>query len=520
MKKMGFILYITENDSNVGAMFEIINNRGKPLSQLEKIKNYLIYFSTLTNSIEIKERLNASWGNILKNLMKSNKITNEDENSFLRYLWVVFSKTQIKTSYDIYALVKEEFPIDYEAKNICIEDLQKRIKDFIKFLTFASEAYFDLYNKKNKVYINLRNQRPIVPILPLFISIFCNKIITDIEKETLYKVIEILNFRVYVLPTKRRSDAGQSILFNIAFEFNNGILKSENFEESSQFELLKKKLTEFTKENSSEKQFVENLTLDIGEKYDYYKWNTGLKYFLANYEVSLAKSDNQTENIEMYINPQGTDKNDTQEKEHIWAQNNRPEENKGKKTQESDKKHINSQNKGIATYIENSLHQKSRLGNFVLLHKRTNVMASKHDLKKFDEKKVNPNKCDLKDGIIGKLDIYLAFGKQNRQVTKLIDFHNQARGIVEDSSNYFRNRFFDYYQKIIDLNEEEYINFALNRWKLDNEKFSSYTVNSKLAEVKYNENNANINVFFKKNEVSSLLLNNCQLHFVLVQFCS
>ncbi|MEO6202458.1 MAG: DUF262 domain-containing protein [Nitrospirales bacterium] len=44
--KLGFLLYAPEQDAEIGIMFEVINNRGKPLSELEKIKNYLIFGSS------------------------------------------------------------------------------------------------------------------------------------------------------------------------------------------------------------------------------------------------------------------------------------------------------------------------------------------------------------------------------------------------------------------------------------------------------------------------------------------
>ena len=43
--RLGFLLYAPVNTKEIGIMFEVINNRGKPLSELEKVKNYLMYFS-------------------------------------------------------------------------------------------------------------------------------------------------------------------------------------------------------------------------------------------------------------------------------------------------------------------------------------------------------------------------------------------------------------------------------------------------------------------------------------------
>ena len=43
--KLRFIIYVPHDSVNASAMFEIINNRGKNLSELEKIKNYFVYLA-------------------------------------------------------------------------------------------------------------------------------------------------------------------------------------------------------------------------------------------------------------------------------------------------------------------------------------------------------------------------------------------------------------------------------------------------------------------------------------------
>ena len=43
--ELGFLVYAPKEDGETGVMFEVINNRGKGLSELEKVKNYLIYCS-------------------------------------------------------------------------------------------------------------------------------------------------------------------------------------------------------------------------------------------------------------------------------------------------------------------------------------------------------------------------------------------------------------------------------------------------------------------------------------------
>ncbi len=514
MKKIGFLFYITTNHKNIGAMFEIINNRGKSLSQLEKIKNYLIYYATVNNNVEIKELINTLWGKILYNLMKCNKVSNEEENSFLRYLWVVFSDTKIKDSYDIYSLVKDAFPDEGDIANI--ED----VKSFIHFIHSSSRAYLELFTSDNIFCMNLRNHSPLVPILPLFISIKNSENVDEEEKNELLNLIEILNFRVYVLPSKQRSDKGQSTLFALAYQFYNDKFeinkddkneielfnnKDDTLKKNLSVEVLKYRLIKFINENCDENTFVQNLTLDIGEKYDYYKWN-GLKFFLANYEVYLSQEkDGRTEKIESYLNAQGNERNDKQEKEHIWARANREFETVITT--------INDKKEKIKQINLTNLHEKSRLGNFVLLHKNTNIVASNSDLSNFEGKVASKylvhhtKSKNTKKEVNFKLNEYKKINKQNIQVNNLEEYHNNSKQYITDSKKDYKFRFLDYYQNIIDLNETELVNFALKRWSYPNEKLNKFIIDSKLAQLKYQKSKDSVKVYFKKSEYKESIKN-------------
>jgi len=64
-----FTLYEVEDDAEVGVIFEVMNDRGKPLSELEKVKNYLIYLtgrvSEGPDAEDLVKRINESWKIIL-----------------------------------------------------------------------------------------------------------------------------------------------------------------------------------------------------------------------------------------------------------------------------------------------------------------------------------------------------------------------------------------------------------------------------------------------------------------------
>ena len=107
-KELGFLFYAPKNDAEIGIMFEVINNRGKALSELEKIKNYLIYYADKNNISDIKKSVNDAWSDILSNLNEIGYTSNESENSFLRNCWIVFMEAHKSKSHNVYDNLKEK----------------------------------------------------------------------------------------------------------------------------------------------------------------------------------------------------------------------------------------------------------------------------------------------------------------------------------------------------------------------------------------------------------------------------
>ena len=77
-----------------------MNNRGKPLSNLELLKNRLIYLSTLLDIDEsirmrLRKDINETWKTIYEYLGK-NKNNTMDDDEFLRNHWIMYFKYDAK----------------------------------------------------------------------------------------------------------------------------------------------------------------------------------------------------------------------------------------------------------------------------------------------------------------------------------------------------------------------------------------------------------------------------------------
>ncbi len=93
-QKLKFNLYYIDDDFNVFIAFETMNNRGKRLSNLELLKNRLIYLTTLFECNEdlrykTRTKINDTWKIVYEYIGKNKeKALNDDE--FLQAHWVIY----------------------------------------------------------------------------------------------------------------------------------------------------------------------------------------------------------------------------------------------------------------------------------------------------------------------------------------------------------------------------------------------------------------------------------------------
>lgn len=93
--QLQFSLYEVERESEVGIIFEVMNDRGKPLSDLEKVKNYLLYTASSLSlkdprhADELAKSVNHAWADLLTRMMKADLGSPADEDQLLRAHWFV-----------------------------------------------------------------------------------------------------------------------------------------------------------------------------------------------------------------------------------------------------------------------------------------------------------------------------------------------------------------------------------------------------------------------------------------------
>ncbi|NVK41174.1 MAG: DUF262 domain-containing protein [Oceanospirillaceae bacterium] len=451
--RLGLIAYQPQDANEAGMMFEVINNRGKPLTELEKVKNYLIYYAIKKQFAGLQETINEKWGDILRNLAQAHHMADIDRQQLLRSAVVVYFGFRKQESNAAYNKLKAVFSLRSGG-----ESEANKLKEFVEFLSDCSLYYETLFNRKstyrhdNKTNRNavteiiamIRSQTAHSGILPLYLCVmwlYGKKHISSDQLLRLLHRIERANFRVYMLPVGgARADSGHGMIFNIAHNLYAKVVKATG--DSAQDDInaavnsCQAALVDFTKHHGHKTldAFKASFRLNpLDQNMDFYHWR-GLRYFLANYEQALDPTRTSIIDLQLKAN-KANRHNDYFQIEHIYA--------RGCPLQGPDP--------------QQTSHQKRRLGNLMLLEWGVNGSVSN---KPIEEKlqDLQQNGSSTKRATLAQVnevikDCRQVFGQSGLETT----------GAVSPEAR------FEKYIDLLDRIENRMIRFAGERWAFESE---------------------------------------------------
>lgn len=338
-KRFLFNEYIIKDEFDVFVAFETMNNRGKSLSDLELLKNRLIYITTLYTDAEmdaaerreLRDLINNAWKEVYFQLGR-NKSRPLNDDDFLRAHWMMYFKFSRQTGKDyIRFLLDEQFtpqrvhrkvvqavtleeaeeqtsesdldvdldgaPDEVQASGpVLVPELRPHeIRDYVKslqassvhwFNTFYPELASDLTPEETQWILRL-NRLGMAYFRPLLMAIL-KKFKDPAERVDVFKAIERFIFVLFRL-TQARSNYRSS-------EFSNAVRAIDRGE--MDLATLKQRLHNqmgFTFTDNGEFN-IDDFRLLMQKKFDgghgYYGWS-GLRYFLYEYELSLLSGSRQ-----------------------------------------------------------------------------------------------------------------------------------------------------------------------------------------------------------------------------------
>jgi hypothetical protein len=160
--------YIIKDEFDVFVAFETMNNRGKKLSDLELLKNRLIYLTTLYSEDELdaasrqnlRETINDAWKEVYKQLGR-NKTAPLNDDEFLNAHWILYYKYSRKTGQDyIRFLLEEQFTVQRVHKKVEREVLLETPRESRDEPEYEQEAE-DAGDEDETVTVGLADLSPI-----------------------------------------------------------------------------------------------------------------------------------------------------------------------------------------------------------------------------------------------------------------------------------------------------------------------------------------------------------------------
>lgn len=359
-QKLKFNTYYIEDDFNVYIAFETMNNRGKRLSNLELLKNRLIYLTTLFKDDsevkrKIREDINDTWKEIYSYLGKNkSRPLNDDE--FLQAHWTIYFGyartnkdnytnfllkkyfTQSRVINDLSIILDDAEEESYNNEYIISEEDEeneedikenslkvtgrlklKDISNYINSLRTLIPYWYDLFfpEKSNfsediKLWLGKLNRINYAYFKPLTCVVLSKEDISDDNKIEYLKLVERWIFLLFRLSGYFETYKN-SKFYNMAKDLYVGNINIDNVKDELNNIAVLNKENEISIDSPLSK-----MTRLFKNNNGYYSWST-IRYFLYEYELHL-KGDTGTD---IKLTPESIFKKDEKDKisiEHIYPQ--------------------------------------------------------------------------------------------------------------------------------------------------------------------------------------------------------
>lgn len=225
---MEIIRYHVENDADAVLIFETVNDRGKPLTNLEKTKSFLMHAIYLSAPEEIEGYLrqaNESFFDVYRWIEEINgtrRGRNLEEDDVQRYHFIIY-ETEAKGSRDI----SHEY-LDFLKNRVrrlyrkdekqCLKYVLKYTKDLRKaFYALKEIITFEGENRIGELIKKLFVLERVANFYPLLIATWIRFREEKEKMEGILSLIETIAFRVYAIG-RRRADTGESWVYNLAYK--------------------------------------------------------------------------------------------------------------------------------------------------------------------------------------------------------------------------------------------------------------------------------------------------------------
>lgn len=331
-QRLMFNIHEIDDDYDVFVAFETMNNRGKKLTNLELLKNRLIYLTTLYSDDKfdkldkenLRKQINETWKEVYYQLGRNEKTPLSDD-EFLRAHWIayfaysrkkgddyihfllnkfsaknIFEKKTIMVVDDTPAsVIDAEYDIDSdgdedsgEVEKIEVSKLEPgEILDYVNSLKDMAKYWYDTFfplqsenlTDDEKVWVDRLNRIGIGHFRPLIMAVISRRDLKPEKRTELFTAVERFIFICFRLG-----------YFNATFRSSEYYRAARSIcHKEMDIDELINNINETTDANIEYAlpNFITKIEKHFDNKGGFYYWNS-IKYFLYEYEYQLAKKNN------------------------------------------------------------------------------------------------------------------------------------------------------------------------------------------------------------------------------------
>lgn len=328
--KLMFNIHEIDNDYDVFVAFETMNNRGKKLTNLELLKNRLIYLTTLYSDEKfdemekshLRKQINDAWKEVYFQLGRNENVPLSDDD-FLRAHWTIYfaysrrkgddyirfllNKFSAKNIFKKETVLMSELPdgcvmdTDYEEEDDVVDTETETIEvsklapteivDYVNSLKNMAKYWYDTFfpaqsenlTKEEQIWVDKLNRIGIGHFRPLVTVIISRRDFSPEKRIEAFKAIERFIF----------------ICFRIG-NFNASFCSSKYYRASRSLYLNEMTLEDLVADivetadvniEYAIPNFVTKIEKHFSNGGGFYYWNS-IRYFLYEYETSLAQKNN------------------------------------------------------------------------------------------------------------------------------------------------------------------------------------------------------------------------------------
>lgn len=338
-QNMLFNIYQMSDEIDVHVSFETMNNRGKPLSHLELLKNRLIYLSTKITAEEyeiskLRGSINECWKTVYHQLGRNKENPLDDDIFLFNHFLIFYGKTLAESevygfytrlvrgyrnnSYQDYLLEKK-----FTVKSLISGDLTlQELYRYVGSLKLSVEKWYEISNPRDSnlspevvVWLERINRIGIDECLPLIMVVLQKKY----PQESMVKFLESLErLLFFILLLSRGYYYVEQMNFReLASDLNNS--ENDNYLERVLIPKINDSWEKISKNSETMRQISESF-----KGSGFYEWK-GIRYFMYEYEQKI-KSESKTYTDKISWEGIQADARDHKTIEHIYPQHPRSSE--------------------------------------------------------------------------------------------------------------------------------------------------------------------------------------------------